>query len=594
MSRKLAMVLAVGFAVAAVDAVIVDAHAGTCRKDAREIRLRKDSVIRLSDYRCRSDRDAQAQIRVQFQRLTGLVPGALLNGGSSPWSAILYGAHPRILSNATLTEYKDMLTRFGAAVKEKDGGGGENIAISLHVIRPSQSAAADDNNEDFANAGRGAEIRSFRLPDLPQIPLMDETVAILTKPAWPDSLNMYYSNSMIGGEPSKSPLDAMTVWRYLTRNDLQEYSQRVERYNALVSDRKYYALKRVPKAVALLEYLTAGGWPETFLYSWADISSQEGCLPLDFKNEEYSIGVDVAVIENVSTKAINIDQLLGRSGGGNQLRQRASGSAQPDEDVLQAQPVTLAPAERLIVPMAIVLVATRPTTSEDDKQISQKQFQKVTSSKPGTVFQTRVYSSLRGVSAGEDLYVIRKVRESFKAPSYPTQTDFAFGPEWSLAGLVLGGDKILFEAAAPNFLEMTAGAEIGSCPILYAWNGSEATWVRRGKIIHQARTWSNRSSETISFDGFVGRFRIAEEELERATISDVRLTVELADGGSLTLAPDVGPPSADKSVELYANDEVEFNFALPENLRESDVTRSRLTVSGYYDRYPALILGRIR
>ena len=39
------------------------------------------------------------------------------------------------------------------------------------------------------------------------------------------------------------------------------------------------------------------------------------------------------------------------------------------------------------------------------------------------------------------------------------------------------------------------------------------------------------------FDGLVHRFRIAEEELERATIRELSLQLELDDGRMLTLHP---------------------------------------------------------
>ena len=63
----------------------------------------------------------------------------------------------------------------------------------------------------------------------------------------------------------------------------------------------------------------------------------------------------------------------------------------------------------------------------------------------GTVFRTELYSALRGNTRGkDDTYVIRKVRETYKPPSYPIRSDFAFGPEWALSGLGVGGETITF------------------------------------------------------------------------------------------------------------------------------------------------------
>ena len=280
-----------------------------------------------------------------------------------------------------------------------------------------------------------------------------------------------------------------------------------------------------PKAVELLRYLTAGGWPQTFLYSTATIS-ETSCSYFDFTNaDNYSFAVDIAVIENTSKTPVNIDHFLGRSFGGNQLRQAGRSPIGGEQGALQSEPARLSPAERLIVPLGLILVAQSSNHPQYDKQLSAKAFQKIKNSKPETIFQIEVISKLRGES-------IRKVRESFKPPSYPTISDYAFGPEWALTGLNLNGEKIVFDAVKPDFLEMTVSTENGSCPVLYVWSESEATWLRRGKIIHEAQTLANRQSETIIFDGFVSRFRIAEEELERATISDATLTIELEDGAA--------------------------------------------------------------
>jgi len=571
-----------------------EALAGTCRKDAREVRLGQDSVIRLSEYQCRSDRDPQAQVRVQFQRLSGLAAGALLNSGAAPWHDVLYGKY-RIVSNDVLKEYRALLGRFGTAVRAKDGGGGEEIAINIRVNLPDQPAADDSQ---YANAGKGSEVRSFRLPDLPDIPLVDETVEILTKTTWPASIGMYYSSESVSGDDAsiKSPLDEMTVWRYLGPADVKEYSQRLARYNKLVADREYGTRKPEPRAVQFLQYLTAGGWPETFLYSATSLVRGEPCVFLDFRTHQYAVTVEIAVIENTSTRPIQISQLLGRSGGGSQLRQFTRTPAAFDANALQAETGTLAPRERLIVPLAIVLDVD-PYKSDNSPQkreeLSQARFRRIGASRAGTVFRTEVYSTLRGSApAKDDMFAVRKARESFKAPSFPTESDFAFGPEWSLNGLDLGGERILFDALAPNFLEITAGNEVGSCPILYAWNRPDATWLRHGKIIHKAQSRENRASETVTFDGFVSRFRIAEEELERAVIAEVKLTVELKDGRSETLMPAGDGLPTNGAFELYANEEKEIAFALPDHLSEPDVLRSRLTVTGYYDRYPALLFSR--
>jgi hypothetical protein len=140
------------------------------------------------------------------------------------------------------------------------------------------------------------------LPDLPAFPLVDELVEILNKQTWPASISMFYTSQLSIGSPPISPLDDMTIWRYLTPADVKDYPERLQRYNSLVASRDYGVRKSMPKSMQLLEYLTGSGWPDTFPYSSAAVVKAEPCLVLDFTTHQYAFDVDIAVIENISKK----------------------------------------------------------------------------------------------------------------------------------------------------------------------------------------------------------------------------------------------------------------------------------------------------
>jgi hypothetical protein len=296
------------------------------------------------------------------------------------------------------------------------------------------------------------------------------------------------------------------------------------------------------------------------------------------------------------------DELLGESSGGNRLRSLPSSRRATAGQALPVEPVTLAPTSRLIVPLRLVFAADDPLTvgfkstanqAEEPKQ-AEESFKKIMARPPGTMFRTEIYSALRGNTRGKkDTYVIRKLRESVKPPSYPTRSDFAFGPEWALTGLTVGTDAIMFETNSPNVILITASNEAGSCPILYAWNAREETWIRHGKVLHEAQRALREGSETVQFDGLVNRYRIAEEELERATIRHVSLQLELHNGRILTLAPqelnETAQNVTDVFAEVYANDNIDVTFALPTGIDGTQVKSSSFTVSGYYDRYSELL-----
>src|SRR4051812_23813993 len=121
MPRKLVAGLGAIILFVAAATTLTNAYAATCRNDPSKVTLSKGKVIQLSTYSCRSDRDSQIRIRVQVQRLTELAPGALLNGGTMPWTDALYGRY-RIFSNDVLSEYRQLIAKFGSAVRHRDAG----------------------------------------------------------------------------------------------------------------------------------------------------------------------------------------------------------------------------------------------------------------------------------------------------------------------------------------------------------------------------------------------------------------------------------------------------------------------------------------
>ncbi len=564
------------------------AAAGGCVKDTRQISLDRKNVARLSDYLCTSDHDPQTRLRVQSQRLSGLAAGVVLNGGTAPWLAALYGKY-QVVNNDVLKEYKTLIGRFGSPVRSVHEGAGEGLYVRLDLGTPKQVA----NSEQGWDATRGAVVRSYELAPLPDIPLVDETLHLLNEPTFPPSLRMEYAERGYSGPDIKTPLDNMTVWRYLTPEDLAAYDARLARYNSLISHHDYRQ-PAAPKSVQLLQYLTAGGWPEAFLYTEARIAKQEPCLALDFTVNQYSFEVEIAVVENVATRPIEVTRLLGQASGGNRLRPLTREPRDVAANALPQQPVMLEPGARLVVPLRIGFAQNfwpGDLLDPDERTQSEERFRTITASPPGTVFRTEVVAELRGRSRTRDgNYVIRKQRDSFRPPTYPLELDFAFGPEWALAGVDAGGERILFATAPTNLIQITASSGVGSCPILYAWDDADATWIRHGKVIHAAQTRARAASETIAFAGLVRRFRLAEEELERATISHVRLQLQLVNGRTLSLLPHETGALDRPLALLHANDAVEIAFAPPAGIKPEEVVRSLFTVTGYYDRYSALLV----
>jgi len=180
--------------------------------------------------------------------------------------------------------------------------------------------------------------------------------------------------------------------------------------------------------------------------------------------------------------------------------------------------------------------------------------------------------------------------EAFKAPR---PRSYLYGPDINVTGLVVSGRRLDFVRRAANFLELTVAQEIGSCPYLQSWNGRDQEWINHGKILHRAQGRAREYAETIVFSDFRPSFRLEEREAEVAFIDHAELSLTLTNGAIMSLPPDE-PRLAHRDLdylELMWGDRVTFRFSLPDGISSDDVESSRLTLSGYYERYADLLAG---
>ncbi len=599
-----AIVATVAFVGASLAATLIPqpAMAGSCLSDIRETKIDDTQSVRLRELRCRADRDPAVSIGVQFQRLDEIAAGVLLNNGKAPWFDRLYGK-TRVLENEVLQEYRNLITKFGMAQRVKDGEteGGLGLAVS------------GTEQPEFKGPARGAKkgapkvIQSSVLPRLNDVPLVDELLHILNAPTWPATLNFHYPDNPIEGVAEKDLFQGLQVWRYLTMADLDAYDARLARLNGMLK-KSPTRTRGNPKAVQLAKYLTAAGWPEPFLKAGTAIGA-DGCYALNFFVSWPNFSVTIALVQNHSNRPVTLARLMGGTSGGIQLRELMKSRSTPASSTGLATPEQiLQPGEGLIIPLQLTFShgdadSDEPTDTKEAlayKAEARKNqdalYQRVLSGKPGTsvtlLINTDIKTNLKRGKA-PDSYEIRKTRESFKPHAEPVYKNFAFGPEWSLTGLDIGGERIDFTKSDPNFVALTIGDGAGSCPILYTWSEADQRYERFGKIIHKAQTQANKQTQTIGFDGWVSRFLIEEEELEVARLDQARAVIRLADGTLHDLTPESGGLARidGHSLDIHAGEQVEIVFRLPADFKPDDVIETRLVVHGYYDRYSALLVG---
>jgi hypothetical protein len=131
----------------------------------------------------------------------------------------------------------------------------------------------------------------------------------------------------------------------------------------------------------------------------------------------------------------------------------------------------------------------------------------------------------------------------------------------------------------------------GSCPYLMSRAPEAEEWIEHGKVLHVANGKERETTQTLTFAGFPGEMRIEEREAEVAHLDKAALDVVLDDGRIVALAPaDVRLAAADgERVVLAWGDGIDLGFALPDGIARVRVVQSRLTLTGWYERYTDLL-----
>ena len=157
-------------------------------------------------------------------------------------------------------------------------------------------------------------------------------------------------------------------------------------------------------------------------------------------------------------------------------------------------------------------------------------------------------------------------------------------------GLTANGARIQFDQPSTNVVNLTAASANGSCPYLISWSEEEG-WIEHGKVLHKGNGKPQEYTDVFTFEGFRSRFKLEEREPEVAFIDHAALRIALTSGETMVLAPDDTNLRADDGeyMKLYWGDVAEFVFKLPDGVEHGEILESQLTLTGYYERYSAIM-----
>jgi hypothetical protein len=529
---------------------ILASHAvAGCRQDPREAHLGQD-IAKLKTYSC--DSGGGGAIKVEFYRFANEAAATLASGRSMASMTKIIGK-PDFVNNDVFNKFRYMVDRFGTVQTYAANGEGSHPNTEVNDV---SFFGADSGRIDIVSVKNAVD-------DYPAPEILE-----LNKQVIPDSLNVYYTCY----NNCNDLADRTAIfWRHATLSDVTDFHKNVKLLNEAARSSKGHPLwsgsgseANYDKSFALLRYLAGTtGLPKEFLIL-SGVYSQRCGEPAqfywDFHITTPVIALEAAVIRNDKTDPLRVDSVLAEEIAGDSLR--PSDTAGPADVRPSSLNVSVPPGHSLVIPTRIALKA------KESYPLGPK-------SPEGSAETYRRLRS-KGIATRADVFAV------------PQLKDYVFGPELKIAGLVVDGNTINFREKSQNFMDVAYSGQEGSCPYLLAWDNERRDWTEHGKVLHEANDASREQTQTIVLPGFVSRFRLEEREPEVATIEGAEMALGLKDGRSMTLKRDAAGSADTGRRLLFWGDAEDFEFQLPNGVLPADVVESRLSLTGYYERYANL------
>lgn len=548
-AKRLTFVALASFAIGALPPP--QAFAAECAKETRNLSFGEGTAA-VRSYLCRES--GEPLVRVAFQRLDEISTVGLFKGAPFGPVGKILGDAP-FEENRLYTQLKDVFDRF-AQRPEYDFKWNYTLSV------PGGAAGAGGSLQGYA----------WEVGSVSYIPLPQEAARVKRTLRFPSKFSFFYKENW--DKCRQWPLTCTILWRYMTESDVKRYDDNIRlEYEAsgLPYDPENVLRDNYLK---MLLYMAKGQWPKHFEFIHGNYDECAGSFVFSYLSR--ALLFDIAVIENLSDRQLDLDALWGTASALDGLRQIGSDSGAPR--MLPVAKNALSPGGKLAVPLRFRLVAKKSSTWKD---ISKAR---------------KVYSQIRRgnknqvVSASEWESGFKKKRGAFGPPSSPIIKNYVYGQAIDLKGLVVGGERLTLEGSSANYLELTMAFEGASCPYLYSWNADTKVWERYGKVIVRANDRAKERSETIAFAGLKHRFKLREEELEITYLDRVGLTLHLSDGRSITLAPEIGKLAKKDGnyLLLRPGEAAELTFDVS-GIEPDEVKESALMVTGFYRPFSSIM-----
>jgi hypothetical protein len=598
------------------------AEAQTCEPDHQEVQYHF-GVAKLRNYMC--NQPDGAQIRVTFLRLNETLAGGLLMG-EPPYELRKITGPVQLIENEVSAEAHMLFEKFSTTRIEhlspdKDPTTTEWFTLDIQTPPLKGAGTKSGSGPDVA---KPESQKIWYLTDQdtirggPEISIKKPRMEFRDAGRWSSGYNIYYNCDKEFF--FNQPLSCTALWRYLSVSELDQIAQETAEWEKETEEHlraelaksqssedaepaaevvepgspetpeEVYDFPSYKKHFPMFRHLSQRGWPKDFVVveGNADICGGQ----FYFRYYPRPLLIDVMLVENLSGRPISIDDMLGARAASTDFRSVADSKVLKD-----TSPTELSMKSQTVQANGKIAIATRMIF---DNGLGQKV------GIGGTWQQSQsdanaVWSRIKAMPAKSVLSetleldgkeaTYKKYKEAYKAPTLPQRSQYVYGPEVQIAGMIIDGATVMFEGTSANFLEFTASAEGGSCPFLYSWNEARGGWLSHGKVIDEAREKKNERTELVSVPNGVMRFKLAEEEPEVSYIDAMSLRVTMKDGRQIALEAqgDRALKAIDRTYKvLPAYTSHVVSFVWPGALERNDVVKSELAITGYYRRYSTI------
>ena len=399
------------------------------------------------------------------------------------------------------------------------------------------------------------------------------------------------------------------LWRYLRKEELDNYAQRMAALSGLFKDRAidhfFVELPPLPedetvdigsgpiqdyrqrtlakqiriavesRSVAAAREVTREGWPEDFLVLYAAPNVHGGTI-VNWSTyvPPRQMFVLIGVVEFLGGpgETVRLGALSQEISGETRLRKPGDDSFLPNKP-FQLSKEILTPEEKLVVPLRIEFrepgySPAWPVPPEEAAE-AKGVYQRIMNL-PGDRFELEL-------SGLDETFTLRKRKDAFLPPEPPQPTDtYLYGPSIRLTGITANGLDMPLRQFDPTRVTLEAGIESGSCPFLYV--ATEDDLKNYGRILVNAVGRGRTATEEISLDPLARSVVIVEREPEVTQIKMIALRETHSVTGHTT------------ETVLHGEALLSFGESLSLELPElrADVDRT-LLVTGFYVPFDQLI-----